>query len=376
MKAAAGAVGLSDFGLDNGWRGRLERLCEALAQEAALTSLGTTIAYGQLVAALANRLRAAALWQRRPEILEVPIERPIIIVGQMRSGSTRMQRMLACDPGLTFTRFFESWNPLPRWMHKGFDDRIVRGWFALRLASWLNPQFKIIHPASTFAADEEIGIHNIALYGAAFEAQWRIPSFARAGEAADCRPVYEEFRAHLQTIRWLRRDQRDRPWVLKIPQFGQDLRTVLEVFPDARLVVLERDPVSVVGSSASLVHNQMAVQSRSADPLWIGREWLAKTALRKQRIDEGLSRHSGPSVTVDFHEMQVDWRSEMRRVYHSLDMPFTSDVERRMARFAARPSHARLRRHHYDIADFGLCEATIRRALDDAASDPARQVAA
>lgn len=376
MKAAKGTVGLSDFGPDNGWHERLERLCGALRHEAALTSLGTTIAYGQLVAALANRLRASELWQRRPEILEIPIERPIIIVGQMRSGSTRMQRMLACDPRLTFTRFFESWNPLPRWTHRGLDDRIARGWFALRLASWLSPQFKVIHPASTFAADEEIGIHNIALYGAAFEAQWRIPSFARAGEAADCKPVYEEFRAYLQTIRWLRRDKRDRPWVLKIPQFGQDLRTVLDVFPDARLVVLERDPVSVVGSSASLVYNQMAVQSRSADPLWIGREWLDKTVLRKQRIEEGLSHHSGPRVTVDFHEMQADWRSQMHRVYDGLGMPLTFETERRMARFVARRSHSRLSRHRYGIADFGLVEEEIRSALEDVAVDPGRQVAA
>ncbi|MBB4859389.1 hypothetical protein HNO88_002718 [Novosphingobium chloroacetimidivorans] len=368
LAAARQTSGLHDFGQEDGWRDRLDRLSTALHDEAALTPLGTTIAYGQLVAALAGRLRAAALWQRRPEIAEVPLRAPIIVVGQMRSGSTRMQRLLACDRRFAYTRFFESWNPLPRWHWLPIDDRRLRGWLALRVAHWLNPKFGVIHPVRPHQADEEIGLHNVALYGAAFEAQWRIPSFARHAEALDSRPIYAEFRQHLQTIKWLRRDTQDRPWILKLPQFSQDLDAVLHTFPDARIVVLDRAPHEVVGSSASLVHNQMIVQSHQVDCHWIGREWLRKVALRAERTASAREHHGVPSVDVAFRDMHDDWRREMRRVYAMLQMPFTPEAERAMAKFMARRGHRKLQRHLYDIADYGLTKEQIAATLRPKAS--------
>lgn len=353
-------TGLSDFDEGSGWRDRLDRLTDALHAEAALNPLGLTIAHGQIVAALANRLRLAALWRRHPEIAEVPITRPVIIVGQMRSGSTRMQRLLACDPRLAFTRFYESWNPVPRWPRLPFDDRRLRGWSALVGARLLNPRFASIHPVRTSDADEEIGLHNVSLYGAAFEAQWRIPAFARHGEQADSRPVYREMRRQLQTLRWLRGERTDRPWILKLPQFAQDLDALLDSFPDARLVMLDRDPVAVVASSASLVHNQMAVQSDRVDRAWIGREWLRKTALRQRRMDAMRATTTVPIACVGYRAIQEDWRREMRRVYALLGLTRSPAVEQRMRHFLASTDHDALRGHRYDLADFGLTEDAVR----------------
>lgn len=196
LQRARQKTALADFGPDNGWGHRLDLLTNALHREASLTPLGQTIAHGQLVSALANRLRATALWKRYPAILEQPVRAPVIIVGQMRSGSTRMQRLLAYDPRLTFTRFYEGWNPLQS-LYSGrlFDDRRVRGWMALRFAHALNPRFKVVHPTGTNVADEEIGLHNISVFGSAFEAQWRVPSFAADGEVSDTQEIYWESNA-------------------------------------------------------------------------------------------------------------------------------------------------------------------------------------
>ncbi len=363
LAKACRTTGMADFGDDSGWRDRLDRLTDSLHAEASLNPLGVTIAHGQIVAALANRLRTAALWNRYPDIADVPITAPVIIVGQMRSGSTRMQRLLACDPRLAFTRFFESWNPVPRWPWLPFDDRILRGWSALAGARFLNPRFASIHPSRTADPDEEIGLHNVSLNGSAFEAQWRVPTFARFGEQADSRPVYREFRRQLQTLRWLRGERSDRPWILKLPQFAQDLDAVLDSFPDARLVALHRDPAAVVASSASLVHNQMAIQSDDADSAWIGREWLHKTALRQRRIAEARNAATTPSVDVDYHAMQDDWRQQVGRVHAMLGLSFTASVERRMQQYLASTDQAALRGHRYDLGDYGLTEDAVRAAV-------------
>lgn len=363
LAAARAETGLADFGPENGWRERLERLTAALHAEAALTALGTTIAYGQLVSALSNRLRAARLWREQPEIARVPITAPIVVVGQMRSGSTRMQRLLACDDRFAFTRFYESWNPVPRWRGLPLDDRRARAWFSLRVAHLINPQFGVIHPTRSRQADEEIGLHNVSLFGAAFEAQWRIPSFARHGEQADARPVYAEFRRQLQMLRWLRREPGDKPWVLKLPQFAQDLDALLHTFPDARLIYLDRDPVTVVGSSASLVHNQMRVQSDHVDRAWIGQEALHKVGLRKARMTQARRRHGVPAAQVSYEAMQADWRGEIERVYAGLGLVITNRAFKAMERYMAQRRHGRLQKHRYDIADYGLTEREVRAAL-------------
>lgn len=369
LQRAQHKTALSDFGPDNGWRRRLDLLTNALDREASLTPLGQTIAHGQLVSALANRLRATALWKRYPAILEQPLRAPIIIVGQMRSGSTRMQRLLACDPRLTFTRFYEGWNPLPSVALGGrFDDRRLRGWMALRFAHALNPQFKVVHPTRTNVADEEIGLHNVSVFGSAFEAQWRVPSFAADGEVSDTQEIYWEFKRLLQTILWLRREPAGRPYVMKVPQFTQDLASVLSVFPDARLVCLQRNHADVIASSASLVHNQMALQSSHVDPHWIGREWLNKVALRHRRTQAVCAATYVPQADVSFSAMQEDWRPEIYKVYRMLGLPLLPHVKARMQRYldqAAR-ARARLAKHSYTLADFGICHGDVQRAFGNA----------
>lgn len=334
----------------SGWRQRLELLCSDLQCKANLTRLGRTIAHGQLVAALSNRMRAQALWRRYPEIADQPLPAPIIIVGQMRSGTTRMQRLLACDPRLAHTRFYESWNPLPLGAARAFlDDRKLRGWFGLWCARLLNPRFDTIHPTSWDAADEEIGLQSLSIFGSAFEAQWRVPSFSSAVEDGDAMPVYREFRHLLQTLAWLREEAGTRPWILKVPQFTQDLAVLLRVFPDARLICLNRDRKQIVASSTSLVHNQMKLQSHRVDPCWIRREWTRKVRLREERVAAARRRADVPQIDIAFEDVTNDWEEQIRRIYGLLRMTLPGEVIASMASYM-RSARRQLRKvHRYDV---------------------------
>lgn len=339
------------------WRDNLEVLCADLVREARLTALGRTMACGQLVAALANRMRARRLWAEHPGIAAVPIVRPVLVLGQMRSGTTRMQRLLACDPRLSWTRHYESWCPVGR-------ARRLRAAATLGMMRALNPEFSIIHPTAATAPDEEIGLFSPSVYGATFEAQWRVPGFARWCEGRDTRPVYAEFAQLLRTVAWLRGERQSRPWVIKVPQLTQDLEVVLQLFPDARVVRVERDPIATVASAASLVRNQMRVQSDAVDPAWIGREWLGKVRLRRDRVRAALAaRPEVPVVEVAFDAMNRDWLGEMRRVYAMLDLELTAEVKARMRRYLARASREGRGGHRYAIEEFGLSEGEVRTVL-------------
>lgn len=367
IRKAERRTGLGDFGDDSGWRLRLERLCSALESEACLNPLGLTIAHGQIVAALAGRLRGEAMLRAAGEERIAPP--PIIILGQMRSGSTRVQRLLASDPRLAATRFEESCTPVPA-RPLGLDERRWRARGALAAAQWINPAFAAIHPTGVGQPEEEFGLQAMAMFGSQFEAQWRIPSFARLCETMDVLPAYRDFVRYLGLVRRLRGEREDRPWVLKLPQFTQDAEALLSVFPDARLVVLDRDPAALVASSASLVFNQMAVQSDEADRHWVGREWLHKIALRRQRMSRALAGHRGPLVELAFDAVGRDWRTAMRRTYRMLGMELTREVEGRMATTVDRARKLPLDAHSYHLEGFGLTAREVAERMRSA--DPAQ----
>ena len=91
--------------------------------------------------------------------------------------------------------------------------------------------------------------------------------------------------------------------------------------PDARVVLTRRGEADLASSAASLVANQMAIQSDHADMAWITAECRRKIALRQERMDEALKQFTGPRTEVDFAALDADWEDEMARVYRELDLP-------------------------------------------------------
>ena len=335
------------LGPDRFWREPLRLLTEALRTQAELNPLGKAMAYGQIVMALRARIRATALWQRRPHILDRPLLPPIIILGQMRSGTTRMQRLLACDDRLAHTRLFESLLPVPQYGRK------LRAKAGLSFLRWLNPDIGMIHPTAAKAPEEEFGLFSFSLGSAQFEAQWRVPDFSRWWEEAPKVRLYDEFKQLLRTIDHSRGSSNARPWVLKAPQFLQDLPALLDAFPGATLLHLQRDPKQIVASSASLVWNQMRIQSDYADRQWVGQEWLRTTRLREEIGARTLSaRPDVPVLSVEFEAMNQDWRSEMQRIYDFLGLELTPALLRRMEHYLKRANahHG----HSYALDRFGL----------------------
>ena len=326
------------------FRLRLEVLAESLQAEANLNALGLTMAHGQLVRVIRQRLELGELWSDQPELLETELAPPIVVVGQMRSGTTRVHRLLAADPAHAATRFCDSWHPVPRRP----DTRPAWSALTLLFARTLDPWLDSIHPFGTTRPDEELGWLACALDHCAYEAQWRIPAFTSFSEDRDPAPIYREFGRILRTDAAWHQNTR-RPRVLKVPQFAEDLPAILAEFPDARVVVTRRDEEDLLSSAASLVGNQMTIQSDDVDMDWIEKEAARKIALRETRMTEALRAFEGQKVEVDFEALNVDWKTEMVRLYGELQLPLTEQsmvsMREEQERAAASPhrGHAKQR---------------------------------
>ncbi len=86
--------------LDDSFEPVLDRLVTALNTEASLNEVGIGFHGSRLRDLLTNRLRMEAWVERYPEILTETIERPVVVVGLPRTGTTMLHRTIATDTSL------------------------------------------------------------------------------------------------------------------------------------------------------------------------------------------------------------------------------------------------------------------------------------
>lgn len=314
------------------FRERLERLTKAAREQADLNPLGRVMAHGQLERVIRNRLRMGRMWLERQEMAATPLAAPIIVIGHMRSGTTRIHTLLAADPAHAHTRYCDAFHPVPG---RRIDLREWKAAFEISFLTALNPWLQSIHPIASGAVEEELGWLAGALQHSIYESQWRIPSYSTWSETQGAEPVYREFARVLRTDA-AHRGNAHLPRVLKVPVFSENLPELLAQFPEARLIVAERDLEAVHRSAVSLVANQMAVQSDTCDLAAIDAEWHRKIALREERRETALKNWTGPITRLRFEELSADWEAAIGRAYHELGLELSPKALAAMREVAAR----------------------------------------
>jgi hypothetical protein len=368
---ACAYTGLDDFGADRWFEQPLEVLLEAIRTEARLNPSGEWTARAQIEKMLHDRLRAEKWFARHPEILARPLPHPVIVVGPMRSGTTRMHRLLAADHRFTHMRSFETISPVPRpeFVPGGPDFRVTLAARITRVARLANPRTLTIHPTGPLEPEEELGLLVQSFWSTKHDAQWWVPSYSRWCEGQDPTPAYRQMARLLKLIGWSQQASSLRPWVLKTPQHMLDLPVLLATFPDARLIFTHRDPLAVVGSAASLAWNQTIIYSDHADAARLGTEWLRKTRLQIERAR--AARRDIPAerqIDIHYEEMERDWRGTMARVYRFLGLELEPALPA-MAAYQQRTAALKRRPHEYSLEEFGLSPARVLDELGDYVRD-------
>jgi len=370
LDEAVDATGLTDFG-DRWFERPMEVLLDSIRMEARLNPAGEFAATNQFRHVLRDRLRTQWWFELHPEILTRPIRRPVVIVGPMRSGTTRLHRLLASDRRFSHLRSFETISPVPRPGYeevlagKKDDFRPILAERIMKVARLANPRTLTIHPTGPYEPEEELGLLVASMWGMKHEAQWHVPTYGRWCERQDAAPAYRHMADLLRLVGWSQQSSSLRPWILKTPQHMLDLSALLEVFPDARLIFTHRDPRQVVGSAASLAWNQTVIYSDHVDPRGVGEEWLRKTRLQIERMR--AARDAIPPdrmIDVHYSAMDDDWRGTMARIYRFLDLEMEPAVPG-MEHFIDRSRRLKQRPHRYSLEQFGLSPQQVNEQLGD-----------
>jgi hypothetical protein len=351
VEEARKQTGLADFGGDT-WRPALEILIDSANREAKLNEMGRASLATHVVTLLANRLQVADCIRRHPEIGRQRIERPLFIVGLGRTGSTRLQYLLAQDPAARSLRRFESVRSVPMEpVPGGTDPRIAIMQKEDEAAGLLVPEFKSIHHEPVDGPTECVMLFRGEFRSYCLESQWALPSWGDWFVGCDMAPAYAYHRRVLQVLQW----QKGGRWVLKSPVHCWSLDALVAEYPDARFVMTHRDPLQVVASTCSLAVTLVGLGSDADHRDYLIRRWAETSQLSLERILDFRARHP-ERVFHDLHyrDLVADPVRAVRGIYETFDEPFTPEAEARIAAYAAAHPQGEFGTHHYSTAEFGL----------------------
>ena len=151
----------------------------------------------------------------------------------------------------------------------------------------------------------------------------------------------------------------------KNPTWSGRVETLLEVFPDARFVVLYRNPYETIPSLLKLLHVGWKMQGnvsaeRIAESTRVMTDLSYETYLYPREV---LQRHpETPSATIDYRCLTADPKGAIEAAYAELGLDLTDDYRAFLEAEAAR-ARKHETEHRYSLAEFGLEDQEIRRRL-------------
>src|SRR2546422_2748086 len=311
-----------------------------------------------------------------PGLHRTAIRAPVFVIGHARSGTTLVHRLISEDAGrFSSFRLYEMFFPsllqkkliralgrLDRCWLGGRVERRVRAYDEKRYGP-----MRAIHPTGIFEPEEDDQV----LYYSMAAGFW-ITKMPYMGDLdfyyVDRWP--ERRRRRLMRFyadcirRQLYLNGRDGTHLSKNPVFPGRLETLLETFPDARIVVPMRNPYETIPSLLELMRSGW--KALGSDP---ERQQRCLSILADQSFDTYLyplavlARHSEvPHAVIDYRDLVADPAASIEQIYRALGFAISPEYREILL---AEGKRARQHKsgHSYSLEKFGLDAGAIRSGL-------------
>ncbi len=347
---------LTDFG-DDWFFENIDALIPSLNKQAKLSPAGIYGAQHMIVSGLVNRLRHVKLVKDNPEILEEEVNVTAILTGLPRTGSTMLHRMLAAAPKLTGVRWYETQNYVPLEGERRGDPaprlEAAKGVLAYMLEAI--PELMSIHPMDIEQPDEEVIILGQLFSSSMIESTYFVPDYAAWLSKQNPRKAYDDLIQILQSLQWQDPSRAGKNWVLKTPGHLMGLQTVLDVFPEAKIVMTHRNPVSTIPSYCSMEASLYKMGSSDISNSEIGtywmvrlKDWLANFMQVRTNTD------SDRFIDVNYKSLLTAPSEEGMRVLSAAGIPMSSEIKIGMEDWIEANRREDRAAHKYSLEDFGL----------------------
>ena len=288
-----------------------------------------------MVYGLNRQLRANAALarerQQHPEIeREVPIDRPLFIVGINRTGTTLLHRLMARDRRFWTVHRYELTEPVLSTgeyatVARTADDPRRRYLKELMAATGLADRFAGLHHIDIDEPEEDFPILRLAFAAWIDTVAYHVPDYGAWLAETGSSHAYAHHRRVMQHLTWQRRQrepEEPRQWLLKMPFHLMELEALLETYPDARFIQTHREPRQFMGSWNSLVERIRSITTEPRPRSDAGAEQLA---LMSGMLNRAMQfRTSRPEleerwIDVNYIDLVENPLAVVQRIYERFD---------------------------------------------------------
>jgi Sulfotransferase family len=359
-------AGLDDYG-EMGFAEGLQVLVKSVNEEAGLKPEREAAVRCELVRVLVNRLRMHDQVARHPEILDEVLLPPIFITSLPRTGSTKVQRMLAATGNFNALVFWQGYNfaPFPGANGAGADPRIADAERYLQSMHEQAPGFHRYHPMFADEVDEEVWLLDANFNSLYMHAGFlNVPTYVDWVLAGDGLAAFRDLRMQIQFLQWQHYRGMNRRWVFKSPSLFGFEPAYAAVFEGTDFIVAHRHPAAAMPSLCALFCGVRALYNEGDFAQMAGPAML-------HNCGEGLKRHlawraqcpEDKVLDVRFDEIVGSELELMRRIYVFLGMEFTSTAEANLVAWLEKDATRGHERCTATLADFGMTPELIAEQL-------------
>ena len=362
-ETAVTRTGLSDFG-DTSYLVGLKILLQACDTESVLNDAMYQFTCEQVISALCGRLVAEKNLREYPAWQDYKIKKPIVIVGLPRSGTTALHRLVAADPKNQGLELWLAGHPLPRPPREEWDSHPVfkayEGGYAALNESL--DEVRANHESAPHLVDEcshmlfqEFTNPNVSgmVEALAFD-RWAVQVDATAS-----------YKRHDKILRMIGSTEPEKRWVLKDPPTMPRLDVILNLYPDACIVHLHRDPTKCIPSICSLVSVMHRGFGGGDDQSFIYKQQMAwhVDSIRKAMA----VRDANPQNFYDlpFKDFVGDPIATMRGVYDRFGIEMSAESEEALTQHASSNPKDKHGEHRYTAEQFGISEAELAAEFNE-----------
>jgi hypothetical protein len=313
-----------------------------------------------------------------PGFRRQPVREPVFIIAPPRSGTTLTQKLMAMDderfacvrlfetifPSVLYHRIFEGLAWLDARCGRPFgrvtgwvERRFFGGWDELHKMRFDEPEEDDGFFVYTFVTEAIYLLFPYVheLWGA---------GFCDALSAAERRRVMRYYRSCLQ--RHLYAVGPTKTLLSKATQFSGSIESILEEFPDARILTVIRHPAQSIASHVSVFYPVWRVitpdvakdapQSRHYAELaaaWFRHLWKAREKIGARRY-----------YCLRYDELARNPREAIERTYEHFGFAMSDAFRARLDEATRRQRDFRST-HHYALEEFGLSREWLRREVGE-----------
>ena len=365
VAAAVRTVGMDDFGGTAHEEG-LRVLVEDLnSPEAGLTGRGNYFQRSEVKSALVGRLLTQAQFNALPQHADVPIERPIFVMGLPRTGTTALHRLLAADPAHQGLEMWLTQYPQPRPPRETWESDPIFAAMQQAFAAHHveDPDFMGIHYMDATSEEECWRLLRQTGKSNSYESLANLPRYTEWLQGQDWTDAYARHKQNLQLVGL---NDPEKRWILKNPSHMTALDALMTVYPDALVIYTHRDPVTCIASSASLSAETTVGHSDTYVGGVIGQTQLNLWSRSFHAFHDARPKYDQAQFAdVAFKDLRDDPIGVTRGIYEQFGLDWTPEVQTAIEEIdrESKSGHA-APKHSYSLKDYGLTEQQVLDAFD------------